>query len=94
LKIYRAHNCTRTHRDPRTLARCIWRRSHWVLGNGAYASVSRCRGTTVVLHPTAEQAETAKRVIDATACGGACVRRHEVIGLAQFLTTATMERAA
>jgi len=81
VKRYRNHRCERIHRDPRVMARCIWNRAHWMLGNGHYATVSRCRGTTVALWATVEEAEAAKAAIDALACGGACVRRHEVIQL-------------
>lgn len=78
---YRRHNCDRRHRLYRAMANCIWPRAHWIIGEGPYASVSHCRGTTVELHQTAESAEKAKRTIDASACGGACSRRHKVIAL-------------
>lgn len=83
MKRYRNHNCDRAHRSPATFARCVWKTAHRVTGYryGTYASVARCRGTTVMLWATAEQAEDAKSAIDATGCGGACVRRHEVIQL-------------
>lgn len=92
MKTYRRHRCERTHRTTRTFARCLWPRAHWILGDGQYASVSYCRGVTTVLHATAEQAEAAKRVIDATACGGACSRRHDVIRLDLGRTAVTAGR--
>ena len=80
-KRYTRHNCTRSHRTVHTLARCTWPRAHWIAGGGQFASVAYCRGTTVMLWPTAEAAHEARRDIDAYGCGGACVRRHDVIEL-------------
>jgi hypothetical protein len=78
---YTRHACTRTHRDTRTWAKCTWRRAHWILGHGDYASVSYCRtdGPTVWLWPTPEEAEQAVRTIDALACGGRCRRNHRAV---------------
>lgn len=81
LKVYRRHHCTRAHRTNQVFARCIWKWAHWVAGEGQFASVSRCRGTTVALYERLEHAEQAKRVIDSSACGGACSRRHEIVRL-------------
>ena len=97
MKTYRRHACDRAHRSQITFARCTFRYAHWVTGyiHGAYASVSRCRGTTVILWDTPEQAANAKTTIDATGCGGACVRRHEVIHLeVPARTVVTTGRAA
>lgn len=93
---YSRHNCDRAHRSPATWARCAFPRAHWVTGyhHGAYASVSYCRGTTVMLWATQTEAEEAVRQIDASACGGACGRNHRVIGLRPFLTSPVVRAAA
>lgn len=98
MKRYRTHRCERAHRSAVTMARCVWPWAHWVSGytHGQFASVSKCRGTTVMLHATAEDAVEAVRVIDAGACGGACIGRHEVIQLVlpSAVVMASTERAA
>lgn len=81
MKNYRVHYCESAHRTYRTMAKCVWRRAAWIQGNGPYASVAYCRVTTVMLYATAAEAEEAKAIIDASACGGRCSRRHEVIQL-------------
>jgi len=59
-----------------------WRRAIWIVGDGPWASVSRCpRGTTVQLYGEEAEALRAKRVIDGSGCSGACVGRHEVVEL-------------
>lgn len=45
-KIYRNHNCDRSHKEYRTAAKCIW---HWaasITGEGPYAIRHRARGIT------------------------------------------------
>lgn len=78
---YTRHYCPRNHRTMKTLTACLWPRAHWVLSYGNYASVSKCRGTTVWLWPTPAEALAAKAAIDATYCGGRCTGRHQVIEL-------------
>lgn len=80
MRTYRRHNCGRAHRSAATMARCIWRHAHWVTGyhHGTYASVSYCRGTTVMLWATAAQAEQAVQDMY-SACGGACRNDHHAI---------------
>jgi hypothetical protein len=70
------------------MAKCIWPRAAWIIGDGAFASVSYCgraayrgRYVTVELHRTAGGALAAKGIIDATACGGHCTRQHAVVEL-------------
>lgn len=70
--LLRKHSCAKVHRTYTALAKCIWRRAHWVDGDGPYATVSGCRGTTVQLHGTVGEAERAKSAIDGSGCGGAC----------------------
>lgn len=54
----------------------------WACGRGPWASISDCpRGRTVVLHWTQDEAVASKLTIDATACGGACVRMHRVVDI-------------
>lgn len=84
---YYRHNCERRHRTPRTFAQCVWKHAVWIIGVGAYATVSTCshgarrRCTTVMLHPTVEDAQQALATIDATGCGGRCTRQHKLIEL-------------
>lgn len=87
VKVYREHNCDVVHRAYRAMAACIWRRSR-ILDDGPYATVSYCGGIehryrppTVHLHPDVETAEDAKRWIDEMACGGGCVKQHEIVEL-------------
>lgn len=77
--------CARRHRSWQAVARCVWPRAHWVVGEGSYALVARC-GTaeTVTLHPTREEAAQAARALDATGCGHSCTRApywHPVVEL-------------
>jgi len=80
MKVYR-HNCARRHRNYRTLAACMFPRAEWVVGEGAYASLAWCRPLTIELHETFAEAEAAKTLIDAIACGHTCTRRHEIVRL-------------
>ncbi len=81
IKVYRRHNCESRHRTFRTLAKCIWPEARWVLGDGPYATAAYCHGTTVMLHPTSEQAESALTAIRSFGCGGGCTRRHDLVVL-------------
>lgn len=73
MKTYRRHYCARRHKTYRTLAQCLWPRAVWITGNGPYATLARCgRALTVQLHPTADAAQVARRVIDSSGCGGSC----------------------
>lgn len=83
MKTYRSHYCDARHRTYRTTAKCLWPRAYWIAGDGPYATTARCRPhvLTVELWPTREAAEAAMRAIGASGCGGACVRRHELIRL-------------
>jgi hypothetical protein len=44
-----------------------------------WASVAQCRALTIMFHPTREEAERAKEVIDRSACGGGCYGNHTVV---------------
>lgn len=82
VKTYRRHYCTRRHRNHSTFARCVWRRAAWVLGDGPYATVARCRALTVQLHPTPEAAWTALRIMrPPSGCGGVCYGNHLFVEL-------------
>jgi hypothetical protein len=69
-------------RCPYQKAACLrWPWATWIEGEGAFASVSYCRGrwkTTVLLCPTQREAELKKAAIDGQGCGGRCVRLHRV----------------
>ncbi len=79
--IYRRHNCERKHRTLSTLAKCIWPRAAWILGDGKFATVAYCRVTTVALHADLNSAQSAMSLIDSTGCGGMCSRRHKMVQL-------------
>ena len=80
-EIPECRRCGRHHRTWHRLAECRFR-AIWASGRGPWASVSFCpRGTTVQLYETRPAAEDAKATIDATACGGACIRDHRVVDL-------------
>jgi hypothetical protein len=79
MKVYRRHNCTRSHRSARTFMKCAIPKAAWIVGRGDYASIAWCDVPTVELYATQEDAERAKATIDRTGCGGRCQRRHEVV---------------
>jgi hypothetical protein len=81
MAVYRRHGCRRTHTSYYQLAKCIWRRSEWVAGNGPFATLAHCRVLTVQLHTTEDAARRALALIDATACGGRCYRDHQLVRL-------------
>jgi hypothetical protein len=94
MRVYRNHNCTKKHRSYTAMAKCVWRgrfATGYPTGEGPYASVSYCadrselpsyrRGVVVYLYELLSQAEAASRLIDETACGGNCIRRHELVHL-------------
>jgi hypothetical protein len=48
--------------------------------------VSLCGGdaqTTVILYPSEDEAQKAKRLIDRLACGGRCIRLHSVVAMSR-----------
>lgn len=73
--------CGREHRTWRELARCRWRNSEYVRGDGAFASVSCCGPTRVYLFPTRAAAEHAKTAIDNTGCRPTCSGDHRLVEL-------------
>lgn len=86
VKTYRRHNCNAKHRTTKAMARCVWPNALWIVGTGAYATVSYCRRpdtrgdqTTVMLHPDAERARAALSLINSDACGGFCQHRHDIV---------------
>ena len=81
MKTYRRHNCERRHRTLRTLARCMFPKAAWVVGEGPYAVLAWCRVLTVSLHPDLDAARGSLDFIDSYHCGGRCSRRHEVVVL-------------
>lgn len=91
MKVYRYHDCDRMHRTYMTVARCVWPKALWIKGNehGRFALVSWCRGwrPTVTLHDSAPAAFTAKQHIDELGCGGRCVGKHELVELAQTVSS-------
>lgn len=69
---------TRTWQD---VARTIWPCAGWVLGDGQFATIRGCGGTTtVLLHPTLEQARGALRRMHAFGTTS-CEQRHVLIAL-------------
>lgn len=68
---------TRTWQD---VARHLWPDARWVLGEGQFATVRGCGGsTTVFLHSTVEQGRHALRNMHRG--GGRCDLRHVLIEL-------------
>ncbi len=60
-------------------ARKKWPTAEWIIGSGAYASVSICPpAPTVMLFSSRAEADIAKQQIDATGCSGQCMGRHIV----------------
>jgi len=81
VKVYRDHRCGRQHRAWPALARCIFRGAGWIAGDGPFAVVSGCGVTSVTLHHDAATAARSLATIDATGCGGRCVRHHDLVRL-------------
>ena len=79
MKTYTSHRCNKAHRSYRTFMECAIPRAAWVRGDGAFAVIAWCRVPSVELHPDLESAEAAKASIDQSACGGKCVRNHEIV---------------
>jgi hypothetical protein len=56
------------------------RHAVWTRGTGEYATLAYCGGElTIMRHATLERAVEAKRTIDASGCGGGCVKVHAII---------------
>lgn len=82
MKTYRQHKCTANHRSYLTFAKCAFRSwATWVKGEGPYALLAHCNQLTVTLWSTLDEAQSSKDFIDATGCGHACQRRHEIVYL-------------
>jgi hypothetical protein len=63
-------------------ARKKWPRAIWIIGDGPYASVSRCPpGQTVMLFASIAQAEALKSFMDTTGCCENCRREHLIVEL-------------
>lgn len=81
--------CYSIYRPYSEAAKSVWPDAEWISGQGRFAVLSHCRARlTVSLHPTAEAAEEALRMIDRTACGGFCCRDHEIVKLRHSLVRA------
>ena len=80
-RVLSAHRCGRQHRAYPALARCMWPWAGWIAGDGPFAVVSGCGVTSVTLHHDAATAARSLATIDATGCGGRCVRHHELVRL-------------
>jgi hypothetical protein len=81
MKTYRQHDCTAKHRTYNRMARCIWRRAHWVNGEGPYAVVAYCNGATITLWAEPEDASAVLKQIDHGGCGGFCHKKHDLLVL-------------
>ena len=79
MKGYSRCHCARKHRNYRTWAKCRWKEAAWVVGEGEFALLAWCRTLTVSLWGTEQRAGAEKDVIDVLACGGACIRQHEIV---------------
>lgn len=64
------------------VARSIWPGASYTNGEGPFATVRGCGGsTTVFLHPTIEQARAAMRRMHPGGVNGWCTQRHVLIEL-------------
>lgn len=68
---------TRTWND---LARSLWPDARYVVGEGRFATVRGCMGTTVVLHADLDTARLALRDMH-PGSDGWCLQRHVLIAL-------------
>ena len=73
--------CGHNHRTTRALAKCLWPRAAWIVGEGEFAVLAHCRALTVSLWADAAAAEESKLFIDRSKCGGLCRGAHEVVHL-------------
>ncbi|MGA4670054.1 hypothetical protein ACPCG0_09700 [Propionibacteriaceae bacterium Y1923] len=82
MKTYRRHRCTRQHKTCNRLARCMWPRASWVVGEGPLAVVARCK-LTVSLHDSERAAKQALADVDEAGCSGNCKGsgHHELVHL-------------
>jgi hypothetical protein len=62
------------------VARRLWPDAAYVTGDGPFATVRGCGRTTVVLHPTVEQARVALRDMH-PGSDGWCLQKHVLIAL-------------
>lgn len=85
MKTYTQHECTAKHRTYTKFIECAIgrRRLAWVTGEGEYALIAWCDVPTVSLYSEVADALKQMHLIDSTACGHACVQRHEVVCLAK-----------
>jgi hypothetical protein len=64
------------------VARRRWgRQTEWIAGDGAFATLAKCRYFSVELHPTIEAAREALNRINLDGCGGHCKRNHSLVDL-------------
>lgn len=79
LKKYSQHNCNSKHRTVKTFLKCAIPKVNFLHGRGHIAVIAWCRVPTVSLWTHAHDAAEAKRMIDDSACGGLCRRRHDIV---------------
>lgn len=72
----------------RKFAKKIWgKHSCWIDGEGPWALLAHCHILSVSLWQTEAKALASKKQIDETACGGQCVRAHEIRNLNPIIQT-------
>lgn len=79
MKIYRNHKCNSKHRTVRTFLKCAIPHHAWISGKGDIAVIAWCRIPTVTLWTNEADALKSKTMIDDTACGGRCIRHHDLV---------------
>ncbi|OAV63122.1 hypothetical protein [Enteractinococcus helveticum] len=79
MKIYRKHYCLKQHKTARTFLKCAIPRNAWISGTGNIAVIAWCRVPTITLWGNEVDAYRAKKMIDDSACGGNCNRRHDIV---------------
>lgn len=60
------------------MARCYWRRSAYISGDGPYAVITCSPNRIVYLFATRGMAEYEKTLIDRHGCGEPCYHRHKI----------------
>lgn len=79
MKVYRNHRCGRKHKSEAAFLRCAFPTLSWVVGDGNYAVIAWCRTPTVTLWLKTDLAQAALTELNALACGGRCVGRHDLV---------------
>lgn len=75
------HQCPRTHRTPRALARCAFPHLAYITGEGAHAVIVTCGTGHMRLHPTTTDARADLAQLTARGCCTRCTGEHTLARL-------------